>query len=204
LYCLAFSTHTSCDKTQIALHWLPAFANVVLATWADVAKICEGSRRGDDECQLRTRAREFPQRVLFAVNPKRARTMGHKEKAPRQSGLFHFGEPPSPHFEILGRFLAAICDNLIFDLRTLIERAQPRALNGGDVHEHVPAAALRLNEAITLGRIEPFHSTCCHTLSPKMSSRRENVTLYAVCPKLVKPVQVPVQVLVRVLIQVFS
>jgi hypothetical protein len=34
------------------------------------------------------------------------------------------------------------------------------------MYEHIFAAALRLNEAISLSRVEPFHGTCRHYHSP--------------------------------------
>jgi hypothetical protein len=34
------------------------------------------------------------------------------------------------------------------------------------VYEHILAATLGLNEAITLSRVEPLHSTFCHCRSP--------------------------------------
>jgi hypothetical protein len=44
-----------------------------------------------------------------------------------------------------------------------IQRAQPRAFNGGDVHKHVLAAtAGRLDESIALRRIESLHSAFSH------------------------------------------
>jgi hypothetical protein len=44
-----------------------------------------------------------------------------------------------------------------------IQRTQPRAFNGGDVHKNVLAAApSRLDESIALRRIEPLHSTFRH------------------------------------------
>jgi hypothetical protein len=57
---------------------------------------------------------------------------------------------------------SAVFFDLILDLLPFIERAQPGTLNSGDVNKHVPAAtALRLNESIAFGRIEPLHSAAC-------------------------------------------
>jgi hypothetical protein len=48
--------------------------------------------------------------------------------------------------------------DLIFDLLPFVERAQSGALDSGDMNKYVPAAtALRLNETIALGWIEPLH-----------------------------------------------
>src|SRR5215467_2665411 len=68
----------------------------------------------------------------------------------------------SAHFEIFRRLLAAVADQLVFDHLTFVERAQTRALDRGDMDEYVFAAVLRLNEAITLRRVEPFHCAGSH------------------------------------------
>jgi hypothetical protein len=44
----------------------------------------------------------------------------------------------------------------------LIETPEAGAFHCGDMYEDVLAAVLRHDEAITLGRIEPFHGTCRH------------------------------------------
>ena len=49
-----------------------------------------------------------------------------------------------------------------------VERAQSGALDGLDVNEHILATALRLDEAIALGRVEPLHSACSHYQSPSL------------------------------------
>jgi hypothetical protein len=59
--------------------------------------------------------------------------------------------------EVHRRCFAAVLFDLILDVLPFIERAQSSALDRGDVDEHIPAALLRLNESITLGRIEPLH-----------------------------------------------
>src|ERR1700746_1772954 len=63
----------------------------------------------------------------------------------------------SAHFEIFRRLLAAVADQLVFDHLTLVEGAQDRALNRGDMNEDIFVAVLCLNEVITLRRGEPFH-----------------------------------------------
>src|SRR6516162_11816430 len=68
----------------------------------------------------------------------------------------------SAHFEIFRRLLAAVADQLVFDHLTLVERAQARAFDRGDMDEYVFAAVLRLNEPITLRRVEPFHCASSH------------------------------------------
>ena len=66
---------------------------------------------------------------------------------------------PLPCLDVFGRFLAPVGRYFIFDHNALTKRTQARALDSGDMHEHILAAALRLNETVSLGRVEPFHST---------------------------------------------
>jgi len=67
-------------------------------------------------------------------------------------------ETRSLDLEIHRRCFSAVLFDLILDLLPFIERTQSSALDCGDVDEHVLAAtALRLNESIALGRIEPLH-----------------------------------------------
>ena len=68
--------------------------------------------------------------------------------------------------EITADVLPAVLFDLILDVLPFIERAQSGALDGGHVDEHVPAARLRLNETIALGRIEPLHRAARHCRSP--------------------------------------
>src|SRR5471032_3291470 len=64
--------------------------------------------------------------------------------------------------EIHSRVLAAILLNFVGDLLAFIEAVQTSALNGADVHEHILATAVRLNETETLGGVEPLNRTCSH------------------------------------------
>ena len=66
------------------------------------------------------------------------------------------------------RLSAPIGNNLIVDRRAFIEGAQARALKRRDMHEHVLAAALRLNEAVSFCWIEPFNSTSSHSTLHRM------------------------------------
>src|SRR5258708_25205609 len=59
--------------------------------------------------------------------------------------------------EISRRLLAAIGHDLIFHLLSFIERAQARAFDRRNMDEHVLPACLRLNESVTLLRVEPLH-----------------------------------------------
>src|SRR3954452_4780223 len=65
----------------------------------------------------------------------------------------------------IGRGLLAAAPvglNVIGDLLTLSEAAHPRTLHGADVHEHVLAALVGLNEAVALLFVEPLHGTSRH------------------------------------------
>src|SRR5260370_31491967 len=42
------------------------------------------------------------------------------------------------------------------------ECAEPSFLDRGDVHEHILAAVIGLNESIALCRVEPLHRSGCH------------------------------------------
>jgi hypothetical protein len=65
--------------------------------------------------------------------------------------------------EVFSRFFALVGNEFVFDLLTLIEGAEAGAFDRRDMNEHVLAAvAIRLNKPITLGRIEPLHSTGRH------------------------------------------
>ena len=70
------------------------------------------------------------------------------------------------HLEVFGRFFAAVRHDFIFNLLAFVEIAQSGALDSRDVNEHILAAALRLDKAVTFGRVEPLHSACSHNKSP--------------------------------------
>ena len=52
------------------------------------------------------------------------------------------------------------------NLDTFVEAAQTSLLHCRDVHEHVPAAVVGLDKSITLGWVEPLHSTYRHVHTP--------------------------------------
>ena len=68
--------------------------------------------------------------------------------------------------QIFSRCLATVAHFFVAHLGTLIEAAQSRFFNGGDVYEDILAAVVGLNESISLRRVKPLHSTCCHGQSP--------------------------------------
>jgi hypothetical protein len=68
---------------------------------------------------------------------------------------------------------AAVGFHLIGDLLAFCETTQAGTLNRTDVHEHVLAAAIRLNEAVTLLVVEPLHRPCRHESLPFVEPDRE-------------------------------
>src|SRR6218665_1004908 len=70
--------------------------------------------------------------------------------------------------QIDGRAFAAlrVVLNFVSDLLAFVQGAEASALNGRDVQEHVRAASFRLNEAVTLGAVKPFHSASGHVGIP--------------------------------------
>src|SRR5690349_10010767 len=85
------------------------------------------------------------------------RVVAGKEK-PSQATL------PLGRLELAGGHLAAalIALDLEGDLLALVEGTQARAFDGADVHEHVRAPLVGLDEAKALGGVEPLHSTGRH------------------------------------------
>jgi hypothetical protein len=61
---------------------------------------------------------------------------------------------------------AAILLDLIIDLLTINEGGETGAFNGGDMDEDVLTTAIGLNEAKTLGAVEPFHGSSRHMRLP--------------------------------------
>src|SRR4030088_928620 len=70
--------------------------------------------------------------------------------------------------KIVGRRLAraAMCYDLVADLLAFTQRSKSGALDGADVHEHVVATVIRLNETKALGRVKPLHGSHAHGCSP--------------------------------------
>jgi hypothetical protein len=78
-----------------------------------------------------------------------------KRKAPHGGGAERSHDWLA-NLQVLGRFLATIRDHLVFNCRAIVEAAQSRAFARTDMHEHVLAAALRLNESIAFGALNHF------------------------------------------------
>ena len=72
--------------------------------------------------------------------------------------------------KVLGAGLAA--HRVLFrferDLLAFIERAQTSTFDGADVNENVGAAIIGLDEAKTLGRVEPLNCSGSHVTISKM------------------------------------
>src|SRR2546425_7240540 len=74
-----------------------------------------------------------------------------------------------------GRFAVLPLFELVGDLLILVEIAEAGAFHRRNVHEHVLGLVVRLNEAETLARVEPFHGTDRHECSQCMKSPRTGV-----------------------------
>ena len=65
--------------------------------------------------------------------------------------------------EVLGRRLAVPAGrDLEGNLLPFVQRSEASPLDGADMDEYVSGAILRLDEPVTLGRVEPLDSTCSH------------------------------------------
>src|ERR1051325_338263 len=64
--------------------------------------------------------------------------------------------------EALRGCLSAVLDELELNGLTLVQRAKARALDCGNVNEHVLSTLLRLNEAVALRRVEPLNGALRH------------------------------------------
>jgi hypothetical protein len=93
-----------------------------------------------------------------------------KQRTRRRNGGLISVLCQSFQLKVFRRFLAAVRDNIKRDLGALTQIAHPRLLNGRDMDEHVLAASVRLDKAVTLGRIKPLHCSSRHVLSPLIYS----------------------------------
>jgi hypothetical protein len=77
--------------------------------------------------------------------------------------------------QVLGSRFAGLAIHYDFERDTLAltQLAQAGALDSTDVDKHILAAALRLNESITLLRVEPFNGSVAHGNTPLQESRFE-------------------------------
>src|SRR3974390_2136822 len=65
---------------------------------------------------------------------------------------------------MIRRLLAgtAVGHDLVRKLLTVVQRRQAGTFDGADVHEHILAAVIRLDEAVALGGVEPLHCSLAH------------------------------------------
>src|SRR5512144_2516074 len=86
---------------------------------------------------------------------------GPKEKPPEFSrGPIRLPSTLGDERQVLGGTLAAAAvDEFILDPLTFVQTSQPGPLDGRDVHEGIGFAALLLDKAIALGRVEPLHNS---------------------------------------------
>ena len=70
--------------------------------------------------------------------------------------------------QIVGRRFAraTIRHDFVGDLLAFTKRSKSGTLDSADVNEHVIAAIIRLDEAITLGCVKPLHGSHAHGGSP--------------------------------------
>jgi len=66
------------------------------------------------------------------------------------------------NLKIFCRRFSLVRDFLIFDHLPLIETAEAGFLDSRDMDKHIFSAGLRLNETVTLGRVEPFDRALSH------------------------------------------
>jgi hypothetical protein len=60
--------------------------------------------------------------------------------------------------QILGRTLAVLAPHDVeLDALAFVQAVQPGPLHGRDVHEGISPAAVRLDEPVALGGVEPLH-----------------------------------------------
>src|SRR4051794_8432154 len=78
----------------------------------------------------------------------------------------------SGNLEVLRGCLAAVLHEVVFNHLIFIKGRQSGALDGGDVDEDVLVTAVRLDEPIALGRVEPFDGALLrHPQSPPLDTK---------------------------------
>src|SRR5262249_18670618 len=74
---------------------------------------------------------------------------------------------PLCDLEVFRGSFAAVGDEFVLDHLSLVEGAEARTLDGGDMDEHILVSSRRPNEPIALSWIEPFDGAFLHRLSPR-------------------------------------
>ena len=100
------------------------------------------------------KAGRLPGLRLGAAGPREDRW---KVRRKRTSSRTEFLVQPTRRFS--AGFLAAARGDLVANLGTFVQRAKARSLDCGNVHEHILAAAVRLNETVSFGRVKPLRSS---------------------------------------------
>src|SRR5205814_10374075 len=68
---------------------------------------------------------------------------------------------------------ATIRHDLVGDLLAFTQRSKFGTLDGADMHEHIVAAVIRLDEAVALGCVKPLHGSHAHGIVPSQISTVE-------------------------------
>src|SRR4051794_32559639 len=76
------------------------------------------------------------------------------------------------NLEVFRGGLAAIFHEVIFDNLILVEGGESGTLDRGDMDEHILVSLHRLDEPITLGRVEPLDGAFLHRLSPGLDVKK--------------------------------
>src|SRR3979490_1173935 len=105
-----------------------------------------------------------------------------EKKGRAVSAAFHFisdrtsrlslRNPLASGAQIVGRRLAraTIRHDLVADLLAFAQCSKSGAFYGADVHKHVVATVIRLNEAKALGSVKPLHGSHAHGVVPSQDS----------------------------------
>src|SRR5712691_4689457 len=98
------------------------------------------------------------------------------------AGLCARNVEPSRDLQVLGRGLASIADDLIFDHLALVESAEASAFDGRNVDEYVLVSGRWLDEPVAFSRIEPLDGALLHRRSPGLKpvlTRSRNAAIRA-------------------------
>src|SRR5208337_3376836 len=88
------------------------------------------------------------------------------------SGLLARIVTRSRDLQIFRGGLAAIFHKVVLNDLIFVEGRKPSALDRRDMDEHVLIAGHRLDEPITLGRVEPLDGAFLHRLSPGLDVKK--------------------------------
>src|SRR5262245_12039066 len=108
----------------------------------------------------------------MTVKRRRRRHSGHRDllgrsKSSNARPARRLAERRSEALKVRGGELAALAHDLVADLLPLAQAAHAGTLDGRNMHEHVFAAVIRLNEAETLLGIEKLDCPLSHVASDR-------------------------------------